>query len=181
MYEDEISDSRAQLAAITLIIDTLQQMTCFSEENHDPLRSQCDLAVAKLLKKPDQCRVLAVSHLFWSGASRATKGQPTKDGKKVLDCLKKGLKIAKQCMDPLVQVQLFVEILNHYVLFYEAGCENISMEMMGEIVSLVGEELSGLEQGDESEQIGQHFNNTVEHMKAKRDAEGSTFYKGLKL
>merc|ERR1719228_700940 len=182
LYEDEISDSKAQLAAITLIIATFQQMTCFSEENHDPLRSQCALAAAKLLKKPDQCRgVLAVSHLFWSGASRATKGQPTKDGKKVLDCLKKGLKIAKQCMDPLVQVQLFVEILNHYVLFYEAGCENITMEMLGEIVSLVGEELSGLEQGDESEQIGQHFNNTVEHMKAKRDAEGSTFYKGLKL
>jgi len=182
LYEDEISDSRAQLAAITLIIATFQQMTCFSEENHDPLRSQCALAAAKLLKKPDQCRgVLAVSHLFWSGASRATMGQPTKDGKKVLDCLKKGLKIAKQCMDPLVQVQLFVEILNHYVLFYEAGCENITMEMMGEIVSLVGEELSGLEQGDESEQIGQHFNNTVEHMKMKRDAEGSTFYKGLKL
>ena len=83
------------------------------EENHDPLRSQCALAAAKLLKKPDQCRgVLSVSHLFWSGASKASNGQPTKDSKKVLDCLKKGLKIAKQCMDPLVQVQLFVEILN---------------------------------------------------------------------
>merc|ERR1719411_2216860 len=68
LYEDEISESRAQLAAITLIIATFQQMTCFSEENHAPLRSQCALAAANLLKKPDQCRgVLAVSHLFWSG------------------------------------------------------------------------------------------------------------------
>merc|ERR1711993_212699 len=65
LYEDEISDSRAQLAAISLIIGTFQQMSCFSEENHDPLRSQCALAAAKLLKKPDQCRgVLQVSHLF---------------------------------------------------------------------------------------------------------------------
>ena len=39
LYEDEISDSRAQLAAISLIIGTFQQMSCFSEENHDPLRS----------------------------------------------------------------------------------------------------------------------------------------------
>ena len=38
LYEDEISDSRAQLAAISLIIGTLEQTTCFSEENHDPLR-----------------------------------------------------------------------------------------------------------------------------------------------
>ena len=37
----------------------------------------------------------------------------------VVDCLKKGLKIARQCMDAGVQVQLLVEILNHYVLFYE--------------------------------------------------------------
>ena len=103
----------------------------------------------------------------------------TKVGKKVLDCRNKGLKIAKQCMDPLVQVNLFVEILNHYVLFYEAGCENTTIDIMSdimseivsEIVKLVWEELAGLEQGDESEQIGQHFNNTVEHMKVKRDTE----------
>ena len=65
LYEDEISDSRAQLAAITLMIGTLEQMKCFSEENHDPLRTQCALAASKLLKKPDQCRGVQVcSHLF---------------------------------------------------------------------------------------------------------------------
>jgi vacuolar protein sorting-associated protein 35 len=177
LYEDEISDSRAQLAAITLIIATFQQMSCFSEENHDPLRSQCALAAAKLLKKPDQCRgVLAVSHLFWSGASKATQGRPARDGKKVVDCLKKGLKIAKQCMDAGVQVQLLVEILNHYVLFYEAGNTTISVEMIQEIVSLVQGELGSLEQGEESEQIGQHFTNTLAHMRLRRDAEGSGLY-----
>ena len=44
LYEDEISESRAQLAAITLMIGTLEQMKCFSEENHNPLRTQCALA-----------------------------------------------------------------------------------------------------------------------------------------
>merc|ERR1712037_723155 len=114
----------------------------FSEENHDPLRSQCALAAAKLLKKPDQCRgVLQVSHLFWSAASKATEGKPARDGKKVVDCLKKGLKIARQCMDAGVQVQLLVEILNHYVLFYEAGNANITAEMVGEVVGLVEGEM----------------------------------------
>ena len=37
LYLDEISDSSAQLAAITLGIATFQQMRCFAEENHDPL------------------------------------------------------------------------------------------------------------------------------------------------
>jgi len=180
LYEDEISDSRAQLAAITLIIATFQQMSCFSEENHDPLRSQCALAAAKLLKKPDQCRgVLAVSHLFWSGASKVTGGKPYRDGKKVLDCLKKGLKIAKQCMDPAMQAQLLVEILNHYVLFYEAGNDQVTVEMMKEMVALVTAEVGGLDQGDESQQIGQHLANTIQHIKAKREATG--LYQGVEL
>lgn len=75
LYEDEISDSKAQLAAITLIISTFEQMSCFGEENHEPLRTQCALAASKLLKKPDQCRAVVVcSHLFWSGKSREAEG-----------------------------------------------------------------------------------------------------------
>lgn len=38
---------------------------------------------------------------------------------RVLECLRKGIKIANQCMDTSVQVQLYVELLNHYIYFYE--------------------------------------------------------------
>lgn len=48
LYEDEISDSKAQLAAITLIVGTLEQISCFSEENSDPLRTQCALGLFHL-------------------------------------------------------------------------------------------------------------------------------------
>lgn len=50
-------------------------MSCFGEENHEPLRTQCALAASKLLKKPDQCRAVGVcSHLFWSGKSKDAEG-----------------------------------------------------------------------------------------------------------
>lgn len=76
LYEDEISDSKAQLAAITLIIGTFERMRCFSEENHEPLRTQCALAASKLLKKPDQCRAVSIcAHLFWSGRSTDKSGE----------------------------------------------------------------------------------------------------------
>lgn len=76
LYEDEISDSKAQLAAITLIIGTFERMKCFSEENHEPLRTQCALAASKLLKKPDQCRAVSTcAHLFWSGRSTDKNGE----------------------------------------------------------------------------------------------------------
>lgn len=49
------------------------------------------------------------------------------DGNKVLDCLKKGIRIASQCMDTSVQVQLYVELLNHYIYFYEKGNTAVRM------------------------------------------------------
>lgn len=49
------------------------------------------------------------------------------DGNKVLDCLKKGIRIASQCMDTSVQVQLYVELLNHYIYFYEKGNVAVSI------------------------------------------------------
>lgn len=39
----------------------------------------------------------------------------------MLECLKKAVRIANQCMDPSAQIQLFVELLNHYIYFYEKG------------------------------------------------------------
>lgn len=42
-----------------------------------------------------------------------------------MECLKKALKIANQCMDPSLQVQLFIEILNRYIYFYEKENEAV--------------------------------------------------------
>lgn len=47
------------------------------------------------------------------------------DGKRVLECLKKSLRIANQCIDNSVQVQLFVEILDHYIFVYEKGNDQV--------------------------------------------------------
>lgn len=43
-----------------------------------------------------------------------------------MECLKKALKIANQCMDPSLQVQLFIEILNRYIYFYEKENDAVS-------------------------------------------------------
>jgi vacuolar protein sorting-associated protein 35 len=68
IFEEDISDSRAQLQALTLIVASVQRMTSLSEDNHEPLRVQCGKAAQKLFKKPDKCRgICAVAHLVWSG------------------------------------------------------------------------------------------------------------------
>uniref|UniRef100_A0A2P2MB48 Vacuolar protein sorting-associated protein 35 n=1 Tax=Rhizophora mucronata TaxID=61149 RepID=A0A2P2MB48_RHIMU len=66
LYEEEVSDSRAQVTAIHLIIGTLQRMHVFGVENRDTLTYKATGYSAKLLKKPDQCRAAyGCAHLFW--------------------------------------------------------------------------------------------------------------------
>lgn len=66
VYEDSISDSRAQLQAITLIIGTLQGAKVFGVDNYDTLITKAALHGAKLLKKPHQATAVHLaSHMFW--------------------------------------------------------------------------------------------------------------------
>ncbi|XP_032672448.1 vacuolar protein sorting-associated protein 35-like isoform X4 [Odontomachus brunneus] len=174
IYEDEISDSKAQLAAITLIIATFEQMSCFGEENAEPVRNQCALYASKLLRKPDQCRGVATcSHIFWSGKSLATDGKEMQEGGKVLDCLKKGIRIASQCMDTSVQVQLYVELLNHYIYFYEKGNTAVTVQILNQVIAKIREELPNLEASEETDQIQKHLANTLEHLRNRMESPES--------
>jgi hypothetical protein len=66
IYEESISESRAQLQAIGLVISTLQTARVFSTDNYDTLITKAALHGAKLLKKPHQAAaVLMASHLWW--------------------------------------------------------------------------------------------------------------------
>ncbi|OIV94853.1 hypothetical protein TanjilG_22050 [Lupinus angustifolius] len=85
LYEEEISDSRAQITALHLIIGTLQRMHIFSVENRDTLTHKATGYSAKLLKKPDQCRaVYACSHLFWIDDRDNMKNGERFNGKVIL-------------------------------------------------------------------------------------------------
>lgn len=42
-----------------------------------------------------------------------------------MECLKKSLRIAGQCMDISAQVQLYVEVLNRYLFYYEKGADEV--------------------------------------------------------
>jgi vacuolar protein sorting-associated protein 35 len=69
VYEDSISESRAQLQAITLIIGTLQGARVFGIDNYDTLITKAALHGAKLLKKSHQATAVHLaSHLWWQEA-----------------------------------------------------------------------------------------------------------------
>ncbi|KAI4381781.1 hypothetical protein MLD38_007824 [Melastoma candidum] len=144
LYEEEISDSKAQVTALNLIIGTLQRMHVFGIENRDTLTHKATGYSAKLLKKPDQCRaVYACSHLFW-----VDDQDNMKDGERVLLCLKRALRIANaaQQMSSATRgstgsVSLFVEILNKYLYFFEKGNPQITVASIQSLIELINTEM----------------------------------------
>ena len=75
IYEEAISDSRAQFQAVCVIAGALHGTRGFSKENYDTLITKCALHGSKLLKKPDQCRaVYLASHLWWA-VENSAKGE----------------------------------------------------------------------------------------------------------
>ncbi|MCD7460278.1 Vacuolar protein sorting-associated protein 35A [Datura stramonium] len=144
LYEEEISDSKAQVTAIQLIIGTLQRMHIFGVENRDTLTHKATGYSAKLLKKADQCKaVYSCSHLFWVDDQDSIK-----DGERVLLCLKRALRIANaaQQMSNATRgssgsVLLFIEILNKYLYFYEKGVTQITVASIQSLIELITTEM----------------------------------------
>ncbi|GLT73550.1 hypothetical protein SLA2020_454010, partial [Shorea laevis] len=144
LYEEEISDSKAQVTALHLIIGTLQRMHVFGVENRDTLTHKATGYSAKLLKKPDQCRaVYACSHLFW-----VDDQENMKDGERVLLCLKRALRIANAAQQmanaargSTGSVTLFVEILNKYLYFFEKGNPQITVSTIQGLLELITTEM----------------------------------------
>nr|SVE86578.1 EOG090X00QE [Daphnia similis] len=176
LYEEEISDSKAQFAALTLMAASLEKLDCFSEENSAPVRSKCALLASALLRKPDQCRALIlVSNLFWSSTTKELEGKPMRDGKKVLECLRKAGKVATECLDPGVQAQLIVELINVYVHFFHQGNQHITVTHINELISKVRQDLlPQLENSDEKELIERHLGASCEMLRHRRDNPSTT-------
>jgi vacuolar protein sorting-associated protein 35 len=116
----------------------------FGAEERAALVHKASSYCAKLLRRTDQCQaVLAASHLYWQ--PEAEGKQAVQDEQGVLSCLKRALKVANAAQQqlavagrpsparggepgggPAAASSLFVEILNHYLLFFDRGCQLIT-------------------------------------------------------
>ncbi|KAF9930327.1 Vacuolar protein sorting-associated protein 35 [Mortierella alpina] len=195
VYEESISESKAQFQAITLMVGTLQTTSCFSVDHYDTLITKCALHGAKLLKKPDQCRaVYTCSHLWWGTmvVGQAEGGEdsasPYRDGKRVLECLQKALKIADSCMDNVTNVELFVEILNRYIFYFERQNEAVTVKYLNGLIDLINTNLGNMENPDQhppssnssslvendpadiAKYVLTHFRNTLFHLERCKES-----------
>jgi vacuolar protein sorting-associated protein 35 len=165
IYEEEISDSRQQFATLSQSIGTLRALPAggLEAENYDTLAKKCTMLANKLMKKQDSCKGLYLcSHLFWSADEGGMR-----DEKKIMECLKKSLKVADQCIqaDPKY-VLLFVDVLNEYIYFYENGVTE-ALKFLPALLQLINE--YGAQEGVEA-RTKAFLANTKEYMKAQGGA-----------
>lgn len=184
IYEEGISDSREQYQAICIIASSLQNSRHFSEENYDTLVSKCALYGSKLLKKPDQCRaVYLASHLWWGVEIPALGEQEGtseffRDGKRVFECLQRALRVADGCMDLDVSVELFVEILNRSLYYFERGNEQVTAKFIIGLIELIQRNLENVK-GDAQSKYFERTLQYIEEQKTGEDEEESARYQEI--
>ncbi|KAG6820231.1 hypothetical protein H0H93_003734 [Arthromyces matolae] len=178
VYEDSISESRAQLQAITLIIGTLAGAKVFGVDNYDTLITKAALHGAKLLKKSHQATAVGLaSHLWWQETSRVADGDgeaaedekkeisekpplnddgddasvkayPYQDSKRVLECLQKSLRIANSAIEEIVTVQLYCDTLDQYLYYFERGAPAVAPKFINSLVELITSSIDNISSAD---------------------------------
>lgn len=103
LYETELSDTQTQIDAIVMMVGTVQSCRCLQEEEYDAFSTKTTLYASKLIRKPDQTRMLALcSKLFWSpdntnsGLNLLLQNQDitVHQGKRAVEALRRGELVA---------------------------------------------------------------------------------------
>ncbi|KAK9808922.1 hypothetical protein WJX72_006449 [[Myrmecia] bisecta] len=195
LYEEDIPDSRSEVTALQSIVGCLHRCRVFSAESRETLVHKATGYSGKLLKKPDQCRaVCSCSHLFWqdipegedAGSSADGVQPPVRDADAVMVCLKRALKIANAAQQQSAvalkasdtsHVCLFVDILNHYLYYFEQGNTNITPSVLQSLLELVSNEMAN-DHCKKDAALEAFYRNTLKHIawqKKREDGVGKLY------
>lgn len=164
-YESDVTNSKAQARVLNKIVGTLLMCRNLPAEDYEALITKTAQYANKLLRKPDQSRMITLcSHLFWPKAVGVDTETTVRydDSDRVQECLEKALDIAAKH-----NLALFVDILEHYVYYYENGNPVIHARYISGLIALIHEQFDSSIDAATSA----HFRNTIEYIKLKQGEE----------
>lgn len=155
VFEESLSDLKSQFQALVYMMQSLQKTRSLYHENYyDSLIVRCTLHGSRLLRKQDQCRaVYLCSHLWWAteiaviGEEEGTTADFYREGKRVLECLQRSLRVADSTMDNIQSCQLMIEILNRCLYYFIHGEEydtHVSVKYINGLIELIKTNLRSL-------------------------------------
>lgn len=173
VYEEELKDAREQFQAINLMVSVFTRMSVLEDSVYETFATRLTKQAVGLAKKAHQCRgVELCSHLFWT---------PTfKSPERVVECLQRTLKIAEAAVAQSPgQVGLFLEVLDAYVYYVEAGCASVTVLNVNMLVQICREQVRELERkavesgrAETAEDCQEHFRGILEYLKMKKQEGG---------
>lgn len=181
IFEDAISDSKESSNILYSIINTLYSCHIFEDDNRATLSHKTRSYCSKLLRRKDQCRaVLSCSHIYWQ-QKEDEKINVLQDGKEVLSCLKRALRIANAAQQQnslferdsnelTVPGHLFVEILNKYFHYYLLNVPEISSETLNQVLELAASEVHSATCQEDNE-LQSYYQRTVEYIRHEKQEE----------
>jgi len=138
IFEEDLQDTEQKVPALNLIVATLYTLQCFGADNFETLVSNAISYSNKLLKKNMQCEATTTaSHLYYCNFQ--------KHGNKVMDVLRKSLKMADSCMSKKENLYLFVQILNSYIYYLVIQSEFMNPQEIITLCNLIHETISDME------------------------------------
>ena len=84
---------------------------------------------------------------------------------RVLECLQRSLKLADACTTASASnVYLFIEILEHYIYYFEKGTPLITDRFVSGLIALIKEHLVNVKEQD----VLLHFNQVLKYVQEKK-------------
>lgn len=181
-YEEDVLETTKQYSCLSNLVGTMCSLTCLEDENFDMISQKLVQHAARLLRKPMQCRAIALcSNMFWCPVRR--------DGKRVIECLKKCVKTADALVaSDTTQVGLWVEMLEKYLGYYEVGVEDVQASFVVDLLAVCQEHISFAEKEpasvDQAAKAKKHLEDIFDHIKIKKsssDHEVAARYNALEV
>ena len=176
LYEEFIEDQKSQQQLLEAVIGTLLSVESLSDEEYEGLITKTTQFAAKLFKKQDQCRVVALcAYLFYptSAKTKASYSNP----QRALECLQRALKLADACTNTNPShLRSFVDLLEHYVFFFENKNPAISPTYITGLAALIKDHLDrNMGSGDTGVmEARDHYMGLLHYIKDKKAAGDSS-------
>jgi len=140
LHEEEINEPKSQRRCVVNMVAALLACKSLTNQDYESLVTKSAQYAAKLLKKEDQCEMVTMcSHLFYpihKGENGYSNPQRT------LECLQRSLKLADaSTVASPGSVYLFVDLLEHYVYFFEHNNPVITEAYVTGLIALIKEHL----------------------------------------
>jgi vacuolar protein sorting-associated protein 35 len=178
LYEETVTDIQVQQRCIRLMVGTLLASQSLSKDEYESLITKTAQFSAKVPKKPDQCQLVGLcANLFYpTEGANATKYQ---NPQRALECLQRSLKLADACTSANPSnVDLFVDLMEHYVHFFEKKNPVITHAYISGLAALVKEQLNNLGSfGGDVRAVSEakaHFFELIKYIKMKKSDEATS-------